>query len=308
MNSPFLLAKLVHGVAFAAAVIGMLLGLGLTRIGLGLIGLPVAFFATMSAIRHVGSFFRVLTLERKWLTDPQNTNTSWSGSWSRSSGPTSDLPDRIFVLLVSVAESDGAANAREREAIKQFVLQRFPRPDLAARLMRWDVKPLRGQDLDILLEDLRRRLTPTDRHTVFFWAALVALIDEKFHQAEHDALQAVARGFGVAPTHARVLFQQAKAQILGGRTAGGGAGWGNRTGSAGGGGGWGPQVDPRDEALEVLGLDKSATPDEIRKRHRELAKKHHPDAHSHLGPVAQQEATDRFRRIQQAYETLTKAS
>ena len=306
MNSPFLLAKIVHGVAFAAAGIGMLLGLGLTRIGLGLIGLPVAFFATMSAIRHVGAFIRVLALERKWLADPENTNTSWSGSWSRSSGPTSDLPDRIFVLLVSVAESDGAANAREREAIRNFVLQRFPRPDLAARLMRWDVKPLRGQDLDILLEDLRRRLTPTDRHTVFFWTALVALIDEKFHQSEHEVLQAVARGLGVAPTHARVLFLQAKAQILGTRAAGGGGGWQNRGGSAGG-DAWGPRVDPRTEALEVLGLDRSANQDDIRRRHRELAKKHHPDAHSHLGPVAQQEATERFRRIQQAYETLTKA-
>jgi DnaJ like chaperone protein len=303
MNSPFLLAKLVHGVAFAAGVIGMLLGLGLTRIGLGLIGLPVAFFATMSAIRHVGAFFRVLTLERRWIADPQNTNTSWSGAWSRSSGPTSDLPDRIFVLLVSVAESDGAANAREREAIRQFVLQRFPRPDLAARLMRWDVKPLRDRDLDILLEDLRRRLTPTDRHTVFFWTALVALIDEKFHQSEQEVLQAVARGLGVAPTHARVLFLQAKAQVLGARSAGGG--WENRSGPSGG-GGFGPRTDPRAEALEVLGLDKSATQDEIRRRHRELAKKHHPDANSHLGPVAQQEATERFRRIQQAYETLTK--
>ncbi len=51
----------------------------------------------------------------------------------------------------------------------------------------------------------------------------------------------------------------------------------------------------------VLGLDPSASPDEIKSAYRQLVRQHHPD-------VNQQDlkATDRFRSIQLAYETLSK--
>ena len=37
----------------------------------------------------------------------------------------------------------------------------------------------------------------------------------------------------------------------------------------------------------------------------ELMRKFHPDAQPNLGPVAQEEATQRFHAIQEAYEALT---
>jgi DnaJ-class molecular chaperone len=54
-----------------------------------------------------------------------------------------------------------------------------------------------------------------------------------------------------------------------------------------------------------LGLPINANKDQIRRRHRELVRKFHPDAQPNLGPVAQKEATNRFRAIQHAYELLT---
>ena len=57
--------------------------------------------------------------------------------------------------------------------------------------------------------------------------------------------------------------------------------------------------------LESLEEEAKELKDEIRSRHRELVKVHHPDAHAHLGPVAAQEATERFREIQSAYELVS---
>lgn len=54
---------------------------------------------------------------------------------------------------------------------------------------------------------------------------------------------------------------------------------------------------------EVLGVRRTAGPDEIRAAYRALAKKHHPD----VAPPDQRPAAEqRMRRIQQAYDTLIK--
>jgi DnaJ-domain-containing protein 1 len=66
-----------------------------------------------------------------------------------------------------------------------------------------------------------------------------------------------------------------------------------------------PRTRADARAPDTAGLPVDATPAQIRKRHRELVRKFHPDAQPHLGPVAQREATERFTAIQRAYETLT---
>ena len=50
---------------------------------------------------------------------------------------------------------------------------------------------------------------------------------------------------------------------------------------------------------EILGVDKNATQDEIKKAYRKLAKKYHPDANK--GDKA---AEERFKEISEAYEVL----
>lgn len=50
---------------------------------------------------------------------------------------------------------------------------------------------------------------------------------------------------------------------------------------------------------KILGVDKSARIEEIKKRYRELAKKHHPDANK-----GSKKSEELFKAISQAYETL----
>ncbi len=50
----------------------------------------------------------------------------------------------------------------------------------------------------------------------------------------------------------------------------------------------------------ILGVPRTATPDEIKKAHRQLARKYHPD----LNP-GDREAETRFKEIQEAYEVLS---
>ena len=52
---------------------------------------------------------------------------------------------------------------------------------------------------------------------------------------------------------------------------------------------------------EVLGVQKNATDEELKKAYRKLAKKYHPDAN----PDNKEEAEAKFKELNEAYETLS---
>ena len=52
---------------------------------------------------------------------------------------------------------------------------------------------------------------------------------------------------------------------------------------------------------EVLGVDKTATDEELKKAYRKLAKKYHPDAN----PDNKKEAEEKFKEVSEAYENLS---
>lgn len=57
----------------------------------------------------------------------------------------------------------------------------------------------------------------------------------------------------------------------------------------------------------ILGVDKSATDDEIKKAYRKMAVKYHPDKVQDMGEEHQKAAKEKFQQIQEAYENLKKA-
>ena len=60
----------------------------------------------------------------------------------------------------------------------------------------------------------------------------------------------------------------------------------------------------RPDPYEVLGVNRSASKDEIKKAYRKLAGKYHPDKVDHLGEEFKELAEQKFKDIQEAYQEL----
>ena len=59
-------------------------------------------------------------------------------------------------------------------------------------------------------------------------------------------------------------------------------------------------------AYDVLEITTQATDDEVKRAYRDMAKKHHPDKVAHLGEDVKKSATEKFQKINAAYEEIKK--
>jgi DnaJ-domain-containing protein 1 len=283
------LGRFAVGLALLAAagfgVVRQLLG-HVDQIGIGT--LLAGIFGFHLALGAVTPLVRLLTRNA-------HRRSPWQSAANEAFARAS-LPRRIYHLLVSVAEADGPMTAAERETVRHFVLERFADPVHAEEVRAWETQPFPLADRAGLAARIGASLDDTELDSLFCWCCLVAFADGRFAEVEHHALREVARGLGIAAPRARMLFHLARAQFLGG----------DRRGRSGGPHPQRPRAaDARAQALATLGLPVDASAEQIRKRHRELVRRFHPDAQPNLGPVAQREATERFTAIQRAYETLS---
>jgi DnaJ like chaperone protein len=62
-----------------------------------------------------------------------------------------------------------------------------------------------------------------------------------------------------------------------------------------------------DSDYKVLGIEKTATDDEVKKAYRQMAIRYHPDKVVQMGEEYVKGANEKFQKIQEAYETIKKS-
>ena len=67
------------------------------------------------------------------------------------------------------------------------------------------------------------------------------------------------------------------------------------------------EQDKLNEAYKVLGIEPTATDDEVRKAYRQMALKHHPDRVAALGEDVRKAAERKFQEINEAKERIYNA-
>ena len=65
------------------------------------------------------------------------------------------------------------------------------------------------------------------------------------------------------------------------------------------------KISKRKDLYKILGIERSASSDDIKRAYRKLALKHHPDRHSQAEPEIREEEEKKFKEVSSAYTVLS---
>ena len=213
----------------------------------------------------------------------QNQRTSGGGqsfedifSYYRQQTQRYDFPTQLLVLSAYVMRSDGKVVKAELNFVKSFLARQFG-PQFNVNHLQTLKRFLDAPSLPIeeICSDIRMRAQEEVRIQLIHYLFGIASADGEVSEAEIATLQRIAHLLQVPPMDFRSVKGMFKQNL--------------------------------DSDYEVLGIDKSATDEEVKKAYRQMAVRYHPDKVASLGEEYQNGAKEKFQKIQEAYDNIKKS-
>ena len=180
----------------------------------------------------------------------------------------------LLVLSSAVIKADGRTLQSELNCVRDFIRQNFGENavDEAMRIL----DGLSSQQVNVYSvgAQIADNMNYSQRLQLFHYLARIANADGDFSKSEKDVLEAIAAAIRLNASDASSVIAMY----------------------------W----KDTDSAYAVLGISPSATNDEVKAAYRKMAMKNHPDKVATLGPEVQKAAEEKFRQIQEAYESIKK--
>ena len=211
------------------------------------------------------------------------------GEGARTGGPGSgDAPGVFAVVLMSlvsaVMKADGRATKSELHYVKQFLRENFTEDFAKAALQALKACLQIDRPVDGTCRRIAAEMNYSQRLELLHFLYGVAWADGVFDPGEERLLLQIGRDLGIRAADAgsiAAMFRRQNAEAK-------------------------AREDAEDD-YRILGIEKGATDDEVRKAYRRMAMKCHPDKVAHLGPEFQRDAEAKFRRVNEAYERIKKS-
>ena len=180
----------------------------------------------------------------------------------------------LLVLSSAVIKADGRVHPSELQTVREFMRRNFGEAAAAQAMQILD--RLNGQQVNIYTvgDQIAANMNYSQRLQLFHFLVGIATSDGEFSKSEKDTLEAIAAVIRLTSTDASSVIAMYYREA--------------------------------DSAYTVLEISPSATDDEVRAAYRRMAMKNHPDKVATLGPEVQKAAAEKFRKIQEAYETIKK--
>ena len=209
-----------------------------------------------------------------------NSVRQLAGEQGQTSGKNSTYEQRnsflvsLLVLCSAVIRADGKVLESELSYVKSFLRQNFG--DAAAEEGMRILDRLGNQEINIYSvgAQIAANMNYSQRQQLFHYLCALANADNDFCEKEKSVLESIASAIGINNADASSIIAMFYKDTT--------------------------------SAYTVLEISPTATDDEVKSAYRRMAMKHHPDKVASLGPDVQKAAEEKFRKIQEAYETIKK--
>ncbi|MBO5728382.1 MAG: TerB family tellurite resistance protein [Paludibacteraceae bacterium] len=187
-----------------------------------------------------------------------------------------DFQVALLVLIAAVMKADGRIVKSELSVVKRFLLQNYG--EEGAREALQILKDLLDRDINVadVAMQCAVHLNYSVRLQLINMLIAVASGDGNVDASEINVIRNIARYMRVSDADLSSLSAM-----------------------------FAIQTNPN-WAYEVLELSPTCTDDEIKKAYRRMAMKYHPDKVNSLGEDVKQSATEKFRKVKDAYDHLKK--
>ncbi len=185
-----------------------------------------------------------------------------------------DFNVTLLVLSAAVMKADGNVKRSELDYVKRFFLQNFgqDRAESYIKMLREILE--KDYNLYEVSQQVGRYMDYSSRLQLLHYLFGIANADGAISQEELGVVNTISDYMGITSSD----FLSVKAMF----------------------------IKETDSAYKILGIDASASDEEVKRAYREMAKKNHPDLVSNLGEEVRQAAEKKFQEINAAYEAIKK--
>jgi len=185
-----------------------------------------------------------------------------------------DFAMSLLVLSAAVMKADGKVVKSELEYVRSFFLSQFGTEE-TNRLIKI-LKEVLNQEINLrdVSVQVGQFMDYPSRLQLLHYLFGIAIADRQFDKAEENVIELISGYMGVDPSD----FTSIKAMFV-------------------------PNIN---NAYDILELTPDVTDEEVKKAYRRLAIQYHPDKVAHLGEDIKKAATEKFQKLNAAYDDIKK--
>lgn len=227
----------------------------------------------------------------------------------RNTGTQDDVDIALLVLIAAVMKVDGSVHRSELDYVKRFLAKNYgeEKGKQLLIMLRDLVKPETYIDLDAVCGQIKQNTDYNTRYHMVDFLFGLSVVDNAYYPEENNVMRAIANGLGINQRDYVSMYVRHVSSRFGGDSGTGSRGYSGYGGYSRSGSSSSSSASGRVDPYKVLGLDSSATDEEVKRAYRRLAMKYHPDKVENMGEEVKKSSEAQFRMINEAYEQIKTA-